>query len=70
MGKIDKFVNKWISKKLSVVVLGFIALLLGKLSGMEWASIVAIYVAGQSYVDRAKANVVDPDGKQFPDKKE
>ena len=48
MGKIDRFVNKWVSKKLLVVIIGFIALLLGKISGVEWAGIVAIYVAGQS----------------------
>lgn len=70
MGKIDNFLNKWISKKLSVVVLGFIALILGKLSGVEWASIVAVYVAGQSYVDRAKSSTIDPDNREYPDERE
>lgn len=68
MGKIDKLVNKWVSKKLLVVIIGFIALLLGKISGVEWAGIVAIYVAGQSYVDRAKQLIVDPD-KEYPKEK-
>ena len=68
MGKIDRFVNKWVSKKLLVVIIGFIALLLGKISGVEWAGIVTIYVAGQSYVDRAKQSTIDPD-KEYPKKK-
>ena len=69
MGKIDRFVNKWVSKKLLVVIIGFIALLLGKISGVEWAGIVAIYVAGQSYVDRAKQSTIDPDPKEYPKEK-
>ena len=52
------------------VIIGFIALLLGKISGVEWAGIVAIYVAGQSYVDRAKELVVDPDRPEYPKEKE
>ena len=60
MGKIDRFVNKWVSKKLLVVIIG--------ISGVEWAGIVAIYVAGQSYVDRAKQSTIDPD-KEYPKKK-
>ena len=54
MGKIDNFLKKWVSKKLLVVVAGFIAMLFGKLGGMEWIALASAYTVSQAFVDGKK----------------
>ena len=54
MGRIDNFLNKWVSKKLLVVILGFMAMLYGKLGGVEWVALASAYTISQAFVDGKK----------------
>ena len=49
--KIDAFLNSWISKKLSVFVVGSIGLFSGTLTSNDWVTIATAYVATQGFVD-------------------
>lgn len=43
--KIDLFLNKWVSRKLTVFVLGSFALFSGKLDSENWTIIATAYIA-------------------------
>jgi len=61
--RIDKFLNRWISKKLTVLIIGSVGLFKGNLDGDNWTIIATGYVAVQGFVDivermiKAKNNV-------------
>lgn len=43
--KVDIFLNKWVSRKLTVFVVGSIGLFSGKLSSSDWVIIATAYIA-------------------------
>lgn len=42
---IDKYVSKWVSRKLVVFTVGSIALMLGKVESGDWVIISSIYIS-------------------------
>lgn len=42
--KIDLFLNKWVSRKLSVLVVGSIGLFSGNLESSDWTILATMYV--------------------------
>lgn len=49
--KIDNFLNKWLSRKLMVFLIGSIALFSGKLDSNDWVIIGTAYIAFQGATD-------------------
>jgi len=43
--KIDLYLNKWVSRKLTVFVVGSVALFLGNLTSSDWVIIATTYIA-------------------------
>jgi hypothetical protein len=43
--KIDLYLNKWVSRKLTVFVVGSVALFLGNLTSSDWVIIATAYIA-------------------------
>lgn len=43
--KVDIFLNKWVSRKLTVFVVGSIGLFSGKLTSSDWVIIATAYIA-------------------------
>ena len=43
--KIDFFLNKWVSRKLTVFVVGSVGLFLGNLTSSDWVIIATAYIA-------------------------
>ena len=52
--RIDKFLNSWISKKLSVFVVACFGLFSGVITDSEWTNIALMYVGTQGAVDIVK----------------
>ena len=42
--KIDLFLNKWVSRKLSVLAVGSAALFIGSLESSDWTILATMYV--------------------------
>ena len=51
MSRLDKFLNSWVSKKLSVFVVATVLASVGRLHGSEWANIAIVYIGTQGAVD-------------------
>lgn len=51
MSKIDKFLNSWVSKKLTVFVVATGLALSTKITGSEWVDISMMYIGSQAAVD-------------------
>ena len=49
--KIDKFLSKWLSRKLMVFLIGSTALFTGKLDSNDWVIIGTAYIAFQGATD-------------------
>jgi Fe-S cluster assembly ATPase SufC len=49
--RIDKFLNRWISKKLTVFIVASYGLFGGKLDGDNWTILATGYVAIQGFSD-------------------
>jgi len=49
--KIDQFLNKWVSRKLSVFVVASFGLFSGTLTSSDWVVIATAYVSLQGFVD-------------------
>ena len=49
--RIDKFLNRWISKKLTVFIVASYGLFSGKLDGDNWTILATGYVAIQGFAD-------------------
>ena len=43
--KIDFYLNKWVSRKLTVFVVGSVGLFLGNLTSSDWVIIATAYIA-------------------------
>ena len=48
---VDRYLAKGISKKLTVFLIGSIALFTGKLTGTDWVIVSAVYIGSQTAVD-------------------
>jgi hypothetical protein len=51
MGKVDKILNSWLSKKLFVFVIATALALFGDLTSSDWVIIATSYIGGQSVID-------------------
>jgi hypothetical protein len=51
--RIDKFLNSWISKKLSVFIIATAFLFIGKILPQNWVDIAMIYIFTQGAIDLA-----------------
>ena len=49
--KIDKFLGKFVSKKLTVFIIACFFIWLGKIEGVQWVNIAMIYIGSQAAVD-------------------
>ena len=49
--RIDKFLNRWISRKLTVFITGSVALFTGVLDGDNWTIVATGYVAIQGFTE-------------------
>lgn len=49
--RIDKFLNRWISRKLTVLVIASVGLFDGNLDGDNWTIVATGYVAIQGFTD-------------------
>lgn len=49
--RIDKILNRFISKKLTVFMLACLFLYLGKLNGSQWVNLAMIYIGTQGVID-------------------
>lgn len=49
--KIDRFINKWVSRKLTVFALASVALFNGYITGSEWIIISSIYLGIEGTAD-------------------
>jgi len=48
---VDKVVDIFISKKLTVFVVGTLFLYLGKLNGVQWVNLAMVYIGTQGVID-------------------
>jgi hypothetical protein len=51
MGKVDKILNSWLSKKLFVFIIATALALFGDVTSADWVVIATVYLGGQSVVD-------------------
>lgn len=51
MARFDVFLNRFISKKLMVFLIGTLFLYLGKLDGNQWVNLSMIYIGTQGVID-------------------
>ena len=49
--RIDKILNSWVSKKLSVFIVASFGLFSGTLTSEDWVTIGAIYIGTQGVID-------------------
>ena len=48
---LDKYVGRFVSKKLTVLAIACFFLYLGRLTGEQWMWVATIYIGGQSVID-------------------
>jgi hypothetical protein len=51
MGKIDKFLGKWASRKLLVFFIATILSFVGNINSADWTYIAVAYIGSQALVD-------------------
>ena len=51
MGKVDKILNSWLSKKLFVFVIATVLALFGDLTSSDWVIIATTYIGTQGVID-------------------
>jgi len=51
MGKIDKYLGKWASRKLLVFILATILIFLGKINPDNWVYLAIVYIFVQGFID-------------------
>lgn len=51
MGKVDKILNSWVSKKLFVFVVATVLALYGDLTSNDWVTIATVYIGTQGVID-------------------
>lgn len=54
MSKIDKFLNSWVSKKLTVFVVATALALSSKVTSSDWVTVAIVYLGTQGAVDIVK----------------
>lgn len=52
--RLDKLLNNWISKKLSVFVVACFGLFSGMLTSSDWVTIAGVYIGTQGVIDAIK----------------
>jgi hypothetical protein len=52
--RLDKILNSWVSKKLSVFIVATVLASVGQLDGHEWANIALMYIGTQGAIDAVK----------------
>ena len=50
-GEIDKFIERYTSRKLMVFALATMLTLFGMVTSSDWVTIAAIYIGGQTVID-------------------
>lgn len=53
--KLDKFINRFVSKKLTVFIIGTVFLSLGNLDGSQWMQLAIAYIGIQGFLDMVLA---------------
>ena len=51
MSRLDKFLNSWVSKKLSVFIVACFGLFSGLITDTEWTNIALMYIGSQAAID-------------------
>lgn len=49
--RLDVFLNRFVSKKLMVFLIGTLFLFLGKLDGEQWINLSTVYIGSQAVID-------------------
>lgn len=49
--KIDRFLNKWVSRKLTVFIIGSIGLFTGQLTSSDWVVVSTAYIMVEGVTD-------------------
>ena len=49
--KLDKILNSWISKKLTVFIVASLGLFSGLITDSEWTNIALMYIGSQAAID-------------------
>lgn len=49
--RLDVFLNRFVSKKLMVFLIGTLFLFLGKLAGEQWINLSIVYIGSQAVID-------------------
>jgi hypothetical protein len=49
--QLDRFMSKWISRKLLVFFIATIALMMGNLDSSDWVTIATVYIGTQGVAD-------------------
>ena len=52
--RIDKFLNKWISRKLTVLVIGTVVMFTGGVLSSDWTIVAVFYIGAQASVEIAE----------------
>jgi len=52
--KIDLFLNKWISRKLTVLVIGTVGMFTGGVLSSDWTIVAVVYIGAQASVEIAE----------------
>jgi hypothetical protein len=52
---VDRYLGRFISRKLTVFMIGCLFLFLGKLQSSEWIWVASIYIGSQAVIDAALA---------------
>ena len=52
--RIDKFLNKWISRKLTVLVIGTVGMFTGGVLSSDWTIVAVVYIGAQASVEIAE----------------
>lgn len=61
--KIDAFLSKWLSRKLTVFLIGCVGMFIGKITSEDWVIIATVYIGAQMATDiverlmKAKVNI-------------
>lgn len=64
---VDKHLNKWISRKLIVFIIGSVALFSGFLTSGDWVIISAVYLGSQAVTDIVERLLKAKGGNSYTD---
>lgn len=49
--KVDKFLGKWVSRKLMAFIIASVALFVGNLESSDWVIVATVYIGAQAATD-------------------